>query len=355
MNRASLVRIPAGPDGITVDWLNAVLETAAVRSADVVPIAAGVGFMSRVYRVSCESNAGQRCTFVVKLAASPGVERDVATAFGSYAKEVTFYRSFAHLLPNNLPGCHYADIDHQSGDYVVLLEDLEQSGSTAANQLEGASVDETINCLRTLGRIHGSLRQVDLAALGSYADAAQVVADDYPRVVPACFTSTSTELAPAARSFIERYAADAFDLSARQLAIPHTLAHIDCRADNVYFRGSSGEPVFLDWGDCCHGPGVFDVAHWLMASVSIEVRREIENVAIEAYHDALCATGQSDYSLEQCRVDYLAILPAVFYIQALIAVTGQSSERGRKLGKVVIERANACLEDALPVLVSLYE
>jgi hypothetical protein len=105
MTSARTAARPAAPwrrflpriDGVTPQWLTAVLDGAPVTGVRVEQIALHSGFSSQPYRAHL-SGVGIPKSVIVKLPAQ-SVAGDAMKMLGGYAREVAFYRHVAGLAP----------------------------------------------------------------------------------------------------------------------------------------------------------------------------------------------------------------------------------------------------------------
>jgi fructosamine-3-kinase len=172
-----------------------------------------------------------------------------------FPREVRFYREIAPRVGVRVPRAIRAEVD--GGSTVLELEDL-------SAWREGA---DPVVAARTLAALHG--RWVERADVTwpwlPRADAADLVG----ALFDACWPSLRrrSDLTDRARrlgdallgevAVVERLA---------DAAGPHTLTHGDPSGRNMR-TGPDGEVVLLDWEDVGSGPGICDVAWFLLSSV----------------------------------------------------------------------------------------
>ena len=115
----------------------------SVSAAEVESIGRGTGLLCQLARVTLEyepgAPAGPR-TLVAKLAAEDADIRGMVGLFRFYEREVRFYEELASSLSIAVPRCHWSAYDQDSGDFVLLLEDL--GALRAADQLAPGSADD---------------------------------------------------------------------------------------------------------------------------------------------------------------------------------------------------------------------
>src|SRR5207237_6107614 len=73
-----------------------------------------------------------------------------------YQAEARFYRDIAPSLDAGLPRCWFADLDDDSGQGIVVLDDLAAAGSRFCDAREPLTVDQVAAGLRLLAGLHRS-------------------------------------------------------------------------------------------------------------------------------------------------------------------------------------------------------
>jgi hypothetical protein len=142
--------VPSGIDGVTPQWLTAVLDGATVTDVRVEQIAMDSGFSSQLYRAHL---SGDRVpdSVIVKLPAQSAAG-DAMKVLGGYAREVAFYQHVAGRAPLGTPEVYAAHIDENSADFVLVLEDLQDWDN--ADHLAGLSLDRARCCIAQLAGLH---------------------------------------------------------------------------------------------------------------------------------------------------------------------------------------------------------
>ena len=85
-----------------------------------------------------------------------------------------------------------------------------------------------------------------------------------------------------------------------------TLTHGDMRPENLFFfdHEANRRVVLIDWQRAEIRPGAWDLANFVVLSMSLEDRRSSESGLLKEYHKRLLSQGVSGYSLEELRADY---------------------------------------------------
>jgi hypothetical protein len=142
-------------EGITAEWMTKALDV-DIASVDVTQIGAGVGIASLLYRakLTYAHEANGPTSVVVKLPATDEGTRMVMNLFDFYSKECRFYAELADATPVNTPTIHHNDVDVDTNDFVLVMEDL--VGVRSVDQIEGCTLAEAMAAMSSLARIHAT-------------------------------------------------------------------------------------------------------------------------------------------------------------------------------------------------------
>jgi thiamine kinase-like enzyme len=126
-----------------------------------------------------------------------------------------------------------------------------------------------------------------------------------------------------------------------------TLVHTDFRADNLLIGGSAGDGVvtLLDWQFCMRGPGVWDVANFLAASVTTDNRRAWEDDLVRRYHAQLTTAGVTGYDWDRCWRDYRYAIGQQAWSTLPMGELDSGNERGKLLLETLTPRYLAAAHD----------
>ncbi|MDA0977322.1 MAG: hypothetical protein O3B72_02090, partial [Proteobacteria bacterium] len=125
-----MVSVPASTHEIDADWLTGALSAgaglqSAVSSVEVETIGAGVGLMGELARLHLQFEGQESLpgTIVAKCAAQ-NENRQVAQILDFYNREANFYNRLGEDCPLRIPRSYYADVNQETYDFVLLMEDL---------------------------------------------------------------------------------------------------------------------------------------------------------------------------------------------------------------------------------------
>ena len=351
--------IPTSPEELSPAWITAALRQSGtingtpVRAISVEQLGEGHGFMGQVVRLRLEYDGEDPSapkTVVAKFPSVTKESRQIARAFRLYERELDFYARLSGDAPVEAPACYFQAIDRGSQRFVVLLEDL--GALQRGDQIAGSTAEQTLSALTSIARLHAKYwgrvdgGSLDWVADNRDADVAKLVAHTYNQSLrptfeafPEAFTSETRAIAEALGPRLEKMLTGSSDC-------PRTLVHGDFRADNLLYR-DDGSVVVLDWQIVCRGEGAFDVGYHMSQSVAPDVRRAIEQRALRQYHRTLVENGVSGYSFSDFWDDYReAILVALLYPVCVCGSLDVSHERGRALGRMMLERAFTAIVDS---------
>jgi aminoglycoside/choline kinase family phosphotransferase len=296
--------IPASVSDLTPEWFSSVLDTRVI-AAEVEPLDEGVGFLGRTVRsrLSHSAPSAVPMSVVVKFAAE-GPVGAAAAATGFYEREVRFYCEVSAEVGIAVPTCFFADIDPESGLFVLVLEDL--LPARAGDQLVGATDDEIASAVSTAARLHARWwGHPEVGGYGWLPSQAQLVTGMLERA--------SQLYGAFAEAWDGRLSDDELRLGERVLLglgsllgtvdhPPFTLVHGDYRLDNLFFTADNGVAV-VDWQLPFRGySGAFDLALLLASSLTPEGRNRLTSALERLYLDELARNGVAGFQKDDLRV-----------------------------------------------------
>ena len=353
---------PAQPEQLTADWLTGTLRRSGALAADravarfeITPVGAGLGLLGLVMRVHLTYAGGaagfEPDSVVVKFAHPLAANRAIAMNTRMYEREVSFFNDIAGSVGVPKPSCHFAAVNTDTGENIVVLEDLK--AYRAGNQVEGvdaAGVRLIIDAVAPLhaaywGRTDGPLLERAMRIDSSYVEAfLPSIEGTWARGVE-LFADV---IAPDVLPHVARYVAGMRGLHAQMGRRTQTLVHGDVRLDNVMFGETAGQhPVMLvDWQAIMVSNPMHDLSYLLSQSLPVAARRAHEAELVAYYHARVCELGVTGYSLEQCWDDYdVGVLFLFSYPLIIGGFSDPDDERGTALARAVIERSSQTVSD----------
>jgi Ecdysteroid kinase-like family len=333
----SIARLP-------VDWYSTALRQAGHTEAPVaaaapepMAITGAAADMARVRLTYEPAGRPGPATVIAKIRGTDPVRAAMDAAMGLFEREARFYATYAEQLPITVPRCYHVGDGNQT---PLLLEDL--GGLRMGDQLAGAALGDVERLIDLLADLHARYWEhpPDDGGLlvspgdGAYAAMiAQLVASGADAVAERFAGRAPERVLGALADHATRWT----DVLARCAEGPPTLAHNDCRLDNVFFR-SDGEPVLIDWQIIARARGTGDVAYLLAGSVDPELLHDRWETLLRRYHDRLVDRGVERYSWERCLEHYrVSVLYALSPGIAMLGSLGDTDSRG--LGEAIVLRA----------------
>jgi thiamine kinase-like enzyme len=315
-----------------------------VRVTAVRPVQGGTAWATKMAILDLEGPEGTPTSTVVKLPIQGDI-RNLLDGIGAYKREVIFYRQLASHCPTRVPVSYAAELDDESNDFLLLLEDL--SGLDTPDQLVGFSVDQAKSALASLAKFHAWMwqnpRLVDFEHVFPPLDGAR------SKATYETFITYFEAVWPMARD-LEVVTSDArtigdqfrqiFPEFVKHLSYPRTLSHGELRADN-FFLPKGGEMLMIDFQSLAQQAGMIDAAYLISQSIDESIRRGTDEDLVQFYHGQLELAGVEGYSLAQAweqyraAVAFMLMMPVLAFIQA-----EQSDARGKALMTEMLARAS---------------
>jgi hypothetical protein len=342
-----LVSNPAMADG---RWFTGVLRYAGVLGDAVVTrverqwIGTGLIGQNVAFSLTYDRPAPDAPTSVVGKFPSPEPHRRAtAKALRLYEREVGFYQEIAGTVDVRIPACYLADIDLDTCDFVLLLEDLRPA--VQGDQLAGCSLDEAMLAMDELAGLHaprwGDPTLANIEWLGQYDDeqSHEMIRSMYQGLWPRFAAQYGPSLTSDALALGEAFGASMSDWR-RSWTPPYCVTHGDYRLDNMLFgTEQGGYPLAtVDWQTVGHGPGILDVAYFIGNGPRVLDRRRHEIDLLKRYHDALTARGVDGYEWNQCLADYKRATLAGVLMTVIASQVVASDDRGDAMFAAMAER-----------------
>ena len=269
---------PHQPEALTAAWLSEKVG-APVSDFSVEQIGVGVGLLGRLYRLSLTGDASTPASVVAKFPTlDEGARANVTSPLGFYSNEVNFYNEGAPLTPIATPQVFAAEFDADSGDFVLLIEDL--ANRRCVDQTVGCEVADAEIAIDSLAKMHAHWWNSDFTELPwikSYVDPPypQVIAGMFKQSWPVAIEIMGARMSPHIREFGDRFP-DLVDWFLSEASEPPlTLCHGDYRLDNLFFGVDAGHPpvTVLDWQISFRGNPGYDLGYFVSQSLSTQTRR----------------------------------------------------------------------------------
>jgi hypothetical protein len=331
--------IPTSIDDITPTWLAQAIGR-EVEAAQIEQIGVGIGVSSAVYRARL-TGAGCPETVVVKLPALDEAAVFTSTVLRMYTREAGFFVELADQAPLRIPACHHSSVDHETSEFVLVMEDL--GDLRPVDQIEGMAIGDAERAIDGLAAWHATWwrRAAPLAEAGLTVSLGDEI---YKAVLPLVFgegwEKMTAELdVPASILAVgPRWTAAMPRLLDRLAEEPTTMIHGDFRADNLFFE-ADGSVAALDFQLIGTGRGAYDLAYFVTQSITSADASQHERSLFERWTAALVAAGVPDTDLTTAWDDYrIAALFCLVY--PVVAWRGMDAgdPRQRDLADTMLER-----------------
>lgn len=321
-------------------------------AAEVVSLdsAARRGRMSRTARLLVAGPEGTHRAVFAKWPSQRAKVRRIARYSGAYQREVAFYRELASRCDVRLPRVYFTEFHPESGEFVLLLEDL--SAARAGDDLS-SSVADVRHVLRSVARLHAQWvgdTQLDRMTWLPACDDPRVrryVRFELDRIARAVargrFGCGPTRAAlPLLSTLGGRFA----DILGPAALDRQTLVHGDLHVDQVLFP-HEGDGVIVDWQTVRRGTAGVDVARLIVLSLSVEERRRYEADLLDVYRAAVQECGALAHDrgalLDEyrCGILWTAFVNATFYLGS----DGTEGEAAANTHEVMFDRIAAAAAD----------
>ena len=272
-------------------WLSAALST-----PDTQVKVASVALAERIktvasklrIKVAYDGDAKLPTSLCIKV----NIDQTKASSKINSVNETRFYRDLGSSVGLRIPNCYYAGINGETGEGVLILEDLIDSGCRFRTARIPYTVDEVAGTLAELAQMHAAywddkevLQQPWLRArirglidiVGDEQLGQQLNDGRFDRLDPQYRDPHRLKCALGA-------------LDARRTQGPVTLTHGDTHAGNLYVTASGGHG-FLDWQIVQRNCWALDVAYHIAGVLSTDDRTVAERELLDHYLDCLGRNG----------------------------------------------------------------
>lgn len=330
------------------------LDAGSVRAVEVLREDSGTASRA-LLGVEADRATGLPSRLFVKLPPRRFDQHLLMNLMGLGTQEVTFYRRIAPRAPVRVPHCYGTGLEPRRGRNLILLEDL---GPSARFRDVRASCDlpEAEAVVDALADLHATFWQADgpspdLAGYGARSESATLLGYAVARRLLGNLRSEAADIVPAEVRRGSRVLLDKAPVDAFWASLPQTVIHGDTHLGNLFFE--DGSPGFLDWQVSTVGPGIRDVAYFVVASVDPPLARQTEHGLVERYAARLGAAGV-EVDADELWTLYRAGV-SEFYVSAVATMETGERMQPAEVARVGVERAALAAEalQTFDVLASL--
>ena len=321
---------------IDTDFLSKTLG-GLVESFQIESIGFGEGYMSDLYRITLQGT-GLPATVILKRPSGDPERLELATRFNSYGREQHFYRELSEHSAIRSPRCYF------NADYEFLIF-LEDAGRwPVIDAASGASFDQAITAITHLAKLHASHWASAPEDVAPFSDGFEAAALDMSSFVHDRLTEFPQSETV---KFMKQYAKLSIDYLPLFTSQKQVFSHMDFRLDNM--RISGDDLILFDWGECSLAAPGFDLAYFLLTSLTTRNRRTWEQTLIDNYHQVLAENGIR-YRWEELFDSYRLAVPPSFYLAALVLTRGH-----QVYGMTLAERCLGAAEDHMLFIMSQFD
>lgn len=339
------------PAHIDAHWLTEALEAAGVaRGAEVTAVELagfiGTGQTGRSARLHLEWDQpeGRPASLVGKFPSGDEAAKAAAFQNGAYLTEWSFYQHLAPTLTIRHPQCYVARYDHDTPDFVLLMEDL--SGSVQGDQIDGLTIDQAALAVEQVVGLHaprwGDPTLQDFAGHRPRGEeAAMLLGVVYGMMVEPFLARLGPGLDADVVELVRALAPKA-GAWATASDTPRTVVHLDYRPDNFMFGVAPEAPplVVVDWQTVTDGNAMMDLAYMIGGSFLPAQRAAVERELLADYSARMGAAGVPyggdimwrDYRLSSLWGVVMTVIATIMAAQtergdAMLTVMGQRHGR----------------------------
>lgn len=300
MIKGGIALIPKDLSELSCQWLSAALD-APVRGFSVVDAHAGTTGRA-LLELDYAAGSALPSRIFVKLPPTDELQRAFVTSSGMGRREAQFYNNLFAELPVRVPHCYFAASDEAGERYIMLLENLVDSGCTFTNARTRYSLDYIRQVLGAFARLHAAYWSSprfdsDLCWLQP-----PIQHDIGAQLIAQSLEMHATSMPPVFTAMGELYLADPDAIHQLWARGSPTVIHGDVHDANLFY--DKDQPGFLDWAMVARGPAMRDVGYFLAGMLTPEDQRKSGRDLMAYYRDQLLALDVSAPSAEELWQQY---------------------------------------------------
>jgi hypothetical protein len=235
--------------------------------------------------------------------------------------EAHFYRELAPHLAVRVPHPHYAAVDAEAGQAIIVMDDIVANGGRFLDAFTPYTLDTTRDTLGQLAVLHAATWGPSPFADHDWL--APRITDLVGRFTPDLLQSLlddgrATDFAPELRD------AMAVTEATRRVGErdPTCVIHGDTQSGNAYLD-HDGRACWLDWQIAQRGRWSTDVAYHLSTVLDVATRRAHERMLVEHYLGVLQAAGGPALAVDDAWDDYTLGFPYGYFLWCITRVSSR--------------------------------
>jgi hypothetical protein len=343
--------LPATAADITPEWLTSALADrypgVRVAAVEVVHTTEATNAHARL-RIVYHEQAGAPTAVFCKLPPRDEYRREHIIESGMGRREAYFYRDMAPVLRMRTPAAHVTGYDESDGTFLLMIEDLADTGCEVSDGTWGIPPDSAAGALEDLAQLHvrfedPKVREADAPWVtrrkarpgNTYGTTLLQFGLDHHR------DRLSDEFATIAQLYIDRD----LELSELWLEGPTTLLHGDAHIGNLFV--DNGRTGFLDWGLMTLSTPLRDVSYFLNMAMNIDDRRRHEESLLRHYLDAKDAMGTTQpFTFDEAwAVHRIHAAYTVVACCQIVTFPENATTRRRTFANAFLARSEAAIAD----------
>lgn len=357
-------KFPTCVEEVSCEWLTEILrktgipDDVTVKNFSVGPVG-DPGQTSDIVRIQLEYDAeapNAPTSLIGKFPAKFDQARQMAQAMNTYLKEVNFFKYVADSAKGLAPRCFAAEIDLESHDFVLMLEDI---AHLRLGEMYVSNPEDSRLMLNKIAPFHARWwNHPDLDKLDWIPQPGKPSFKPWMEQLKQVFAA----ILPMVKGQFESYmSANAWATLEKSLVVwdemfdftpgPFTLCHGDYHYLQCFFPAATDNRFsVIDWQVLCVNASAMDVARPLL--IDPESRRAHEKDLVDSYYEILAQNGVKDYSLDDLWEDIRlnAFWTAYIYILAIVQTDNEifkayAAERGQDPYEALLTWPGSGLDD----------
>ena len=333
-------------ESVSAEWFTQCLQDNGV-PAQVVGFSGkpiGTGQIGKCIRYSLEyapgAPASAPASLVLKLASDDPVSRATGMALNNFLREVRFYQQLQSRVSIRTPRCYFADIEGEGPEFALLLEDM--APAEQGDQLRGCSPAVAEAAVLEVAGLHAPTWCDDSLEHSGWlvtdqSEAPITTMDLYRSQLQPFLDYYGDRLQGDEREIIAAVAeATEGPLAAPDLSV-FSLVHVDYRLDNILID-TDNRVTAVDWQSVTLGAPLNDVAYFMGAGLLPDIRPQVEEGIVRAYHRRLGELGVADFDFEDCWQAYRKGTFAGFAVTVIASCLVQHTDRGDEMFTAMARR-----------------
>jgi hypothetical protein len=312
MSAQNVPYFPHAISDLTAPWLTAVLGT-EYPGTEVTSLTTGTvikGTATKVRLMLTYNDAGHAHRLPPTLWVKGGYEAHSGDQQLAYATETNFYKQLAPQLDIGCPRAWIAHADAESGQSLLILEDLLARNATFGHPSRPISPDAAAQVLQILAKLHARFWNRDLLTeipwlkSGGHLLQSDIIENLFaPAVWDRVLQWPRAKFITGVLRDRERVRETMLLMLRTDTQRAQCLVHGDPHLGNLSFD-QKGHPAYLDWQTVMPGFWAHDVADFMTTAMTIADRRDAEQDLLRGYLKHLAEHGAAAPSFDEAWLEY---------------------------------------------------